>query len=185
MIFFGIRPLSEVIIERYPPDFQPCVRAYLSAIPPSSPLLLRCDLSPSPEKMVQTRRSHLIEQIVVLMGANTRKDAQAFSSSLPLQSEWEGMSDGPLSEAIFVDQWIEKHPQTAILPFLYLFKAHRLRAGYEAAKMAKDAHLSDTLSAQYHEALNLALDFLHPLISCIAKELDACPFVYLENQGRP
>jgi len=66
------------------------------------------------------------------------------------------MSEGPVDEANFVDYWLEKRPRTPIAPFLHLFKAHRLRAGFEAARAKHEKALMPTLVKRYREALDKA-----------------------------
>jgi hypothetical protein len=90
-----------------------------------------------------------------------------------------------VDEANFVDNWLSKRPGTPIAPFLYLFKAHRLRAGYEAARARHEKGLWPILARRYREALDEAKSSTNPLISCIADDLEAQAFVYLEGQGRP
>lgn len=138
-----------------------------------------------PQTVLDYRRQNLREQIVVMMGEQTRADAEAFARAVPLFVEWEGMSENPLNEADFADNWLRKHPDTPIAAFLYLFKAHRLRAGYEAAKARREKDLWPVLAGKYKEALDKALSFNHPLISCIALDMENQPYVYLEGYGRP
>lgn len=129
----------------------------------------------------------MAEQIVVILGENARKEGELFSFAVPLSVEWEGMSEGPVDEANFVDNWLSKRLETAIAiaPFLYLLKAHRLRAGYEAAKFGHEKGLWPILARRYHESVGIAKSFGNPLISCIADDMEAQPFVYLKDQGRP
>ncbi|MEO0249045.1 MAG: hypothetical protein ABIN58_05775 [candidate division WOR-3 bacterium] len=125
------------------------------------------------------------EQMVAILGPQVRAEAEAFASGMPLRTEWEGMSEGPISEADFVDNWLRKRPMTPIAPFLHLLRAHRLRAGYEAARARHEKNLWPVLARRYREALNMAKSSSNPLISCIADDLDAQPFVYLQSQGMP
>jgi hypothetical protein len=90
-----------------------------------------------------------------------------------------------LSEANFVDYWLREKPKTPIAPFLYLFKAHRLRAGYEAAILNNQKNLLPILAKQYKIALKKARQSKNPLILCIADNLDMQKYVYIEGQGRP
>lgn len=127
----------------------------------------------------------MTEQMVVLLGPQVRTEAEAFARVMPLTTEWEGMSEGPIGEADFVDNWLRKRPMTPIAPFLHLLKAHRLRAGYEAARARHEENLWPVLARRYREALNMAKSSSNPLISCIADDLEAQPFVYVEGQGMP
>lgn len=161
-----------------------CFRNYLKAIPAES-FLLTADGPSGPEDAQDYRRQNLREQMVVVMGEQIRAEAEAFARAVPMYVEWEGLSENPLTEADFVDNWLREHPGTPIAGFLYLFKAHRLRAGYEAAKAGRENELWPVLAGKYREALERALSFNNPLISCIARDMEDRPYVYLEGYGRP
>jgi hypothetical protein len=184
IVLFGIRPAKELNISCYRKDGSECVKAYLDVISPESCLWSRC-IPSNPHDAVHARRENLEEQMVVLLGDKVRKEAQAFASAVPLMNEWEGMSEGPVDEANFAGQWLTRYPYTPIAPFLYLFMAHRLRAGYEAARAGHEKGLWPILSRRYKESLNKAISSANPLISCIANDLEAQSYVYLKNRGRP
>ncbi len=186
IVLFGTRPVSELASDRYRQSGRPCVTAYLAAISPKSSAIL--NLGPAGyDDAVKARRLNVTEQMAVILGEGARDEAERFAFAVPLSPEWEGMSEGPVNEANFVDNWLEKRSKTAvaILPFLHLFKAHRLRAGYEAAKFGNEKGLWPILSRRYHESLEKARASGNALITCIADDLDAQPFVYLDGQGRP
>ncbi|MEJ5228277.1 hypothetical protein [Thermodesulfovibrio sp.] len=90
-----------------------------------------------------------------------------------------------MNEANFVDYWLKEKPKTPIAPFLYLFKAHRLRAACEAAILNNQKNLLPSLSIKYKMALKKARQSKNPLILCIADDLDMQKYVYIEGQGRP
>lgn len=127
----------------------------------------------------------MLAHMITILGEDARQEAERFSAAVPLQMEWEGMSAGPVAEANFAGQWLAKHPDTPIAPFLHLFEAHRLRAGCEAARAGNEKGLWPILHRRYREELQKALSSPYPLIACIAADLEAQPFVYLEGQGRP
>ena len=180
---FGVPSLKEIKQNK---NFKKneCFQKYLKTIPLKSYLLSAGDPS-GPEDALKYRQRNLEEQIVLIMGEKTRDEARIFSLSVPLYTEWEGMSENPLNEANFVDNWLSKRPGTPIAPFLHLFKAHRLRAGYECAQAGHEKGLWPILAVRYKESLEKALSFNNPLISCIIKDMEAQPYVYLEGYGRP
>ncbi len=184
IVFSGLRPVKELDPLRYPKERRVCVQNYLAAIAPDS-YLRTFEPPKSPERVILVRRVALTEQMVVLLGPQVRTEAEAFARVMPLTTEWEGMSEGPIGEADFVDNWLRKRPMTPIAPFLHLLKAHRLRAGYEAARARHEENLWPVLARRYREALNMAKSSSNPLISCIADDLEAQPFVYVEGQGMP
>lgn len=184
IVFIGLRPVKELNLADYPKAKQACVQKYLGAIPPDSTLWE--SEAPSPQdKAVLVRRQNLVEQMVAILGQNMRREAEAFAHAVPLKCEWEDMSEGPVDEANFVDNWLIKRSGTPITPFLHLFKAHRLRVAYEAARAGNEKDLWPILARRYREALDEAKSSTNPLISCVADDLDAQPFVYLDGQGRP
>ena len=183
IVLFGMSPIKEIKQnKKFKTD--ECLQKYLKAIPAKSFLLSAAGPS-GPEDALKYRQRNLEEQIVIIMGNKTRDEVKLFSLAVPLYVEWEGMSENPLDEANFVDNWILKRPGTPIAPFLYLFKAHRLRAGYEAAKFGHEKGLWPILAKRYKESLEKAMSYDNPLISCIAKDMEAQPYVYLEGYGRP
>ena len=183
IVLFGVPSLKEIKQNK---NFKPdeCFQQYLKAIPPKSYLFL-ADGPSGPEEALKYRQRNLEEQIVVIMGEKTRDEARTFSLNVPLYTEWEGMSENPLNESNFVDNWLSKRPRTPIAPFLYLFKAHRLRAGYESAKAGHEKGLWPILARGYKKSLEKAMSYANPLISCIVKDMEAQPYVYLEGYGRP
>lgn len=184
IVFIGLRPANELTPAHYPKEGQPCVRRYLAAIAPDSNLRA-FNVPSSAEEAVPLRKHNLILQMITILGREVHAEAEAFANAMPLLAEWEGMSEGPVDEVNFVDNWLRKRPGTPIAPFLHLFKAHRLRAGYEAARGRHEKGLWPILARRYREALDEARSSTNPLISCIADDLDAQAFVYLEGQGRP
>jgi len=183
IVLFGM-PLVKEIKQNKNLKTNECLQKYLKAVPADSFLLSATGPS-CPEDALKYRQRNLEEQIVVILGDKTREEAKLFSLAVPLYVEWEGMSENPLNEANFVDNWLSKRPGTPIEPFLYLLKAHRLRAGYEAAKFGHEKGLWPILAKRYKESLEKAVSFGNPLISCIAEDMEAQPYVYLEGYGRP
>lgn len=184
IVLFGVRPAKELDLSSYRKDGQGCVKSYLDAISRKSYPWLQI-VPPDPEGAVDARRRNLEEQIVTLLGEKTRREARAFSSVVPLLAEWEGMSEGPVDEANFADQWLTRYPDTPIASFLHLFMAHRLRAGYEAARAGREKGLWPILARRYRDILDKARFSSNPLISCIANDLEVQSHVYLEGHGRP
>lgn len=184
IVFFGIPSIKELKRNINLKTTNKCLQKYLKAIPKKS-YILSADIPSVPEDAVNYKRRNLEEQIVIIMGDKTRDEARIFSLAVPLYAEWEGMSECPLDEANFVDNWLSKRPGTTIGPFLHLFKAHRLRAGYESAKAGHEKGLWPILAGEYKKSLEKAMSYANPLISCIVKDMEAQPYVYLEGYGRP
>jgi len=182
-VLYGMLSLKEIKQNK---NFKPdeCFQKYLKTIPHKS-FLFSADGPSGQKDTLKYRQRNLEEQIVVILGKKTRDEAKIFSQAVPLYLEWEGMSENPLNEANFVDNWLQKRPGTSMEPFLYLFKAHRLRAGYECAKAGHEKGLWPILAKEYKKTLERALLYNNPVISCIIKDMEAQPYVYLEGYGRP
>lgn len=184
VVLFGVRTISELDPGKYPEPGRPCLRAYLAAVSPETRLILAAGPAEQPGAL-RARKMNMLAQIITILGEGVRCEAERFSMAVPLLLEWEGMSEGPVDEANFAEQWLDKFPDTVIAPFLHLFMAHRLRAGYEAARAGHEKGLWPILAKRYREALRKAASAPDPLIACIAADLEAQPHVYLEGQGRP
>ena len=183
VVLFGLRSVDELRVYDAK-EGRLCVAMYLDAVPPESPLWVR-HAPLTPEDAVILRRRNLKEQMVALLGEKVRGEATSFAAKVPLAVEWEGMSEGPLEEADFAEQWLQKYPETLLADFLHLFMAHRLRASYEAARYRQEKGLRPVLTKRYREALARARYSKNALMACIADDLEAQPHVYLEGQGRP
>lgn len=184
IILFASQPVKTLNLDHYHGDAQECIRKYLGSIGSDS-YLWQFEVPSNPEKVSIVRRRVLLEHMVTVIGEEARTEAQTFANAIPLVIEWEGQSEGPVQEADFIDQWLRNHPGTALAPFLHLLKAHRLRAGYEAAHARDEKGLLPILARRYHEALKEIKSSTNFLISCIAADLETLDFVYLEGQGRP
>jgi hypothetical protein len=183
-VLFGLQPPSELDAARYRQDGRHCVESYLTAVS-REPRLRSWKAPAGPEQAGKARRRNLESQMAALLGETARQEAKAFASALPLSVEWEGMSEGPLDEAEFARQWLERYPDTPLRPFLHLFMAHRLRAGYEASVRERAKGLTPILAVRYREHLAAARGSANPLIACIVGDLETQPHVYLPGFGRP
>lgn len=184
IVLFGLRPVTELQNTQCTPETNKCIRAYLASVPAKS-ILRNKPVNVTPDNIISVRRRNLEEQIITLLGTSARYEAKLFAKAVPLCIEWEGMSEGPMEEVNLAQQWLEKRPDTPLKPFLHLFLAHRLRAGYEAANREHTKGLHPIIARRYKEYLEKAINSSNKLISCIAKEMDSLPYVYLEGMGRP
>ena len=184
IVLFGIRSPNELKEGSEPSVGQTCIHRYLAALPKMS-WLWGFRPPTTAEEAPAIRRRNIIEQITVLHGEAARDTAKAFAAAMPFWGEWEGMSEGPVAEADYAEQWLKQYPDTMIAPFLHLFMAHRFRSGYEAAKAGHEKDLWPILADRYKDSLRSARTSGNELISCIADDLDAQPYTYLEGQGRP
>jgi hypothetical protein len=108
--------------------------------------------------------------------------AADFVATAPILYEWEGMADGPLSEADYAERLLQKEPSTPLAPYLYLFIAQRERAASEAADLNQNAAVSQAAAAKAREFLQKARAAADPIFGLVADDLERTPFVYVRKK---
>ncbi|WP_409623748.1 hypothetical protein [Tepidimonas sp.] len=151
-----------------------CVRDYLTTLPATSPLW-RDPSAAGPERALPARRAQLVAQIEWLLGARVHAQAHAFAAAFPLHIEGEGQAEVPLTEARYVQAWLNERSDSALAPFLHLLQTHRLLAALAAPDL--DPALRPDLQRQAHAARQRALEACpqlgvrQGLCRCIVDEL--------------
>jgi hypothetical protein len=182
VVLFGSFPLSSLSPAAYIGDQRSCVWVYLET---AKPFFSKEPDTGEEGVAITVRRWRLERHISVIHGPTTKRDAERFATGVPLSLEWEGMSEGPLNEADYAEQWLQRYPQSPIVPFLHLFAAHRFRAGFEAAGRESAKGLIPIAAAKYRHHLQAALSAGNDRIACLASDMEALPYVYLSGFGRP
>ena len=109
----------------------------------------------SPEAAVAQRREDLEAALVAYAGPDTAAEAAAYAAGAALSYEWEGFPDGPLGEATYAADYLEKRPDSALRQYLELFQLQRLRAAFEAAEFSAafpPSHLDAAVVAGFSRA---------------------------------
>jgi len=141
---------------------------------------------PGPEAWLLEKRHHMERDIFALVAADGIAEAAAdYAREAVLAYEWEGMSDGPLGEAAYAEQFLRDHPDTPLRSYLVLFLAHRLRSAYEILQGENDASARDRTKERYQIHLEAALQDPDPLVRFVARDLEQLPFVYLPTKPDP
>jgi len=182
VVLFASLPLSSLDTAAYRGKQQDCVKRYLMAAKQ------HMQNEPKPgqaEQNIAIRRWRLERYILLIHGPTSKKDAELFASGVPLILEWGGMSEGPLVEADYTEQWLKQYPQSPIVPFFHIFAAHRYRAGFEAAGSEHAKGLIPNTAAKYKQHLQAARSAGNDWITCIADDMEGLPYVYLSGFGRP
>lgn len=135
------------------------------------------------EAQTAARRAHLQKQARILSGDGM--EASSFARMAKISVEWEGMSEDPLAEADQALEWLAENPATPLRPFVNLYSAYRFRAAFEAAHLERAARNYPVAAAGYKEQLAAAREFNDPLVRCLADQMDALPYLYMPNRGRP
>jgi hypothetical protein len=113
IVLISLQPAKALDPAHYPKEGRPCLQAYLAAIARNS-CLWSFEPPSTPEVPVALRRRVMAEQMVVILGEGVRAEAETFANAVPLVTEWEGMSEGPVDEANFVDNCLIKRPGTSL-----------------------------------------------------------------------
>ena len=154
--------------------FQARAKAFRSRLP-------RETAPPGPERYGREKKRSLEKGIVCLIdqpGIETL--ARDYAARAVIAYEWEGMADGPLTEAAFAEQFLARNPQTPLKPYLHLFLAHRFRCASEAAALARDGKAAEQASAKYQGHLAIARRDADPLVRFVADDLGKRSYLYLE-----
>lgn len=136
----------------------------------------------TPERWLSEKRRLVERGIVTLLGPKTAAAAAAYAAKATLFYEWEGMSEGPLEEALYAEQWLEKAPGTPLRAYLLLFLLHRWRSGIEALEAEKTPERVPALRKRYAEVFAEVKKIEDPLIRWIAEDIDTAKWVYLMPQ---
>jgi hypothetical protein len=182
VVLFANFPLSSLSPDVYTENRRSCAEDYLAA---AIPLFAGEKDTSSEDDRITLRRWRLERHIKTILGMASKDDAEKFAAGVPLGLEWEGMSEGPMMEADYAEQWLNGYPNSPIKPFLHLFAAHRFRAAYEAASREHAKGLIPIIAAKYRIHVQEAQSSGNPMIICLAGEMDALPYVYLSGFGRP
>lgn len=105
--------------------------------------------------------------------------AQAFIRSAGILYEWEGMSEGPLSEALAAESYLKGHEDSPIAPAIWVFLAHRYRAASECLIQEKQLTAAENTKKNAEKYLNRMATHADPLIRRIAREIGQRERVYL------
>jgi hypothetical protein len=111
--------------------------------------------------------------IVALVSKPGIEDAAAqFADRTRLFYEWEGMSDGPLTEAADAEYFLTSDSETPLKPFLFLFLLHRYRCAYECLVYEKNMEQAKKTAETYHALLVQARLQTDPLAVLAVDDLE-------------
>ena len=160
-------------------NFQKRAKAFRSQLPQEK-------RAPGPEQYTHDKKIQLERGMVALIPApGIAQQARDFALTAPLAYEWEGMSDGPLAEAEFAEQYLESHSRTPLAPYLKLFLAHRQRCAFETLTLQRKEQAAIQAAKKYRTYLASALTDPDPLVRFIAADFEKRPFLYLKTGSDP
>jgi hypothetical protein len=124
--------------------------------------------------------------IVSLVDApGIEETAADYASKAKLYYEWEGLSEGPLTEAQFAETYLSANPATPIKPYLLLFLLHRYRCAYECLDFEKNLAERAKAAQKYQLYLKEARQHPDPLIGLVADDIDRAPYLYIKTEEHP
>ena len=111
--------------------------------------------------------------------------ALEFVRSARIVIDWKGDPDGPLGEAAAAEAFLRENPSSPLVPYLYLFVAHRQRAAFEAHGRTQNVEGMKAASRKYRTFLQRARSAADPIFALVADDLDRQPHVYLKTGEHP
>lgn len=133
------------------------------------------------------RKRQVVEKAIVslIKAEGIENIASKYAKEAVLYYEWEGMSDGPLPEAEFAEEYLKTHPETPIKPYLFLFLIHRYRCAFECLVFEKNLEAQKEASKKYQLYLKYAKESSDPLIRMIAEDIDKQQYLYIKTEKYP
>jgi hypothetical protein len=160
-------------------NFQKRAKAFRSRLPLEKG-------GPGPERYTHDKKIQLERGMVALIPTpGIAQQARDFALTAPLAYEWEGMSEGPLAEATFAEQYLESHPKTPLAPYLKIFLAHRQRCAFETLTLERKEQAAIRAVEKYRTTLASALADPDPLVRFIAEDIEKRRFLYLKTDNDP
>lgn len=171
---------SSLPLENFPAGMKERIREYVRRSLNFHSRLRASRLPEGPELWLAQKRASLEQGIVSLISAkNIEQLAADYAAKARLFYEWEGLSDPPLDEARFAQEYLKKHPQTPLRPYLLLFILHRASQALETMKRDNEAALVETQKL-IETSRSGALACSDPLVGWMARDLEQNP----EEAGR-
>ena len=139
-----------------------------------------------PEESIAWKAQKFEGMLASLSGrADAANEAAALAGELKLAYEWEGSSDGSISEATRAEKYLGAHPKTPLAPALNLFILHRYRCGFEAAVWNKEASVQAISTKGYRAAWTRISQSHDPVVLALAQDIDESPYVYIDIRLHP
>ena len=114
-----------------------------------------------------------------------RAEAVLFAQTAVVFYEWEGYSDGPLSEAEFAAEYLQQNPHTLISGYIDLFLLHRYRAAFEAAEFEHNPDAGRLAAERYAGVWKRVRQVRDVVIRAVADNIDTSSYVYIKTAHHP
>jgi hypothetical protein len=113
------------------------------------------------------------------------KTAADFVAKAPVSYEWEGMHDGPVDEARYVEEALKADPASPLAPWFHVFIAQRQRVAFEAYESEKNEEGMKSAAKKYRAFVERARASEDPIFSAIIEDLERQPYLYLKTSRNP
>ncbi len=138
------------------------------------------------EQMVLKKKIQVERGIVSLVNTKGIGELAAeYADKAPISLEWEGMSDGPIGEAEYAENELDRNPQSPMKPYLVLFLLHRYRIAFECLDYEKEPETQAMVSNKYREYLKMAKADKDILVGLIAGDIDKQHYLYIKTEKHP
>ena len=181
----GADALTAADVERLPEALRARLTTYLSRRAAFKSQYAHA--SDTLEVMRTDAKKRAVERAIVslLDVPGIEKLAVDFVTRAPIAYEWHGLHDAPLAEAAYAEGVLKGDPNSPLVPFLYVFIAHRQRVAFEAFEAAKDEEGMKTSARRYRAFAERARAVEDPLFGALMTDIDALPYVYLKATAHP
>jgi hypothetical protein len=145
--------------------------------------ILTVPLDLSYERKISARIQQRFEGMLATLSGrpDLGKEAASAAPDVGFAYEWEGFSDGPMGEAADAEEYLAKHPKTALAPGLNLLILHRYRCAFEAATFNKEPEVQAKSAARYRAAWERLGHVQDVVVQALARDIDESPYVYMEE----
>lgn len=139
------------------------------------------------QKVRSDAKRRVLERAIVSLvdTAGVEKLAADFVASAPIAYEWEGMHHGPLAEAAFAEDVLQKDPTSPLAPWCYVFIAERQRIAFETYENEKNPEGMKAAAKKYRafvERARAAEDLIYP---ALIEDMERLPYLYIKGTNHP
>ncbi len=127
------------------------------------------------DAVLEKRRSHEAFLVAIAGHPTAAKAARERAQTAVLAYEWEGYSDGPLSEAVNAEAYLREHPASTVRHGIDLFLLHRYRCALEAGFYENDLAVQTRAAVAYLVVLRRSRPTFDVVGAAIADEVDEAP----------
>jgi hypothetical protein len=139
------------------------------------------------EKVRSDAKRRVLERAIVSLieVEGIERIAADFVASAPIAYEWQGLHEGPLSEATFAENALKADPSSPLAPWLYVFIAERQRITFEACENEKNQEGMTAAAKKYRAFVERARAADDPIYRALVEDMDRLPYLYIKGSNHP